>query len=636
MKNHNSNIMVILLLGVRVCPAVSNVILNERMKVTMNWFDNFGTFLPDLLVALVILVVGWLIAFIVSKLVEGILHRTDLDNRLSRSLKGGQPERLPIERWIALAVFWLIMLFVIVAFLNRLDLGTVSTPLNNMLDRFLAFLPNLVGALVLIIIAWVIATVLRLVITRVVGASGLARRITTNADIPTDERASSNIGETIGNVVYWLVFLLFLPAILDALDLQGILAPVQAMVNDILGILPNILGAALILVAGWLVARIIRQIVTNLLAGMGIDRIGRSTATTTAGAADTGVRLSNVIGMIVFVLILIPIIIAALNVLDIPAIANPAANMLTNFLNALPNIFAAFLLLAIAYFVARIIGQFIANLLASMGFNRWFSWLSLPETASFRRPAPGVTVSTEPRVEPVGGEMVTTRTSPADIVGYIIMVAIILFAAMEAANLLGFDALATLISAFIVQAVNILFGLVIFAFGLFLANQAFRLVRDMNTPNSLVLATAARYAIIFFAAALALREMGIAASIVNLAFGLLLGAVAVALALAFGLGGREFAARTLENWRKEGLPLPVSSEDPKGPFSGGPRSSGTDPIRPSGGMPGSEPPIPSTGGSMTQDEIDSQYDEPTPFDRSGDEDDLPGTDRFPGEDPGQL
>jgi hypothetical protein len=636
MKNHNSNIMVILLLDVRVCPAVSNVILNERMKVTMNWFDNFGTFLPDLLVALVILVVGWLIAFIVSKLVEGILHRTDLDNRLSRSLKGGQPERLPIERWIALAVFWLIMLFVIVAFLNRLDLGTVSTPLNNMLDRFLAFLPNLVGALVLIIIAWVIATVLRLVITRVVGASGLARRITTNADIPTDERASSNIGETIGNVVYWLVFLLFLPAILDALDLQGILAPVQAMVNDILGILPNILGAALILVAGWLVARIIRQIVTNLLAGMGIDRIGRSTATTTAGAADTGVRLSNVIGMIVFVLILIPIIIAALNVLDIPAIANPAANMLTNFLNALPNIFAAFLLLAIAYFVARIIGQFIANLLASMGFNRWFSWLSLPETASFRRPAPGVTVSTEPRVEPVGGEMVTTRTSPADIVGYIIMVAIILFAAMEAANLLGFDALATLISAFIVQAVNILFGLVIFAFGLFLANQAFRLVRDMNTPNSLVLATAARYAIIFFAAALALREMGIAASIVNLAFGLLLGAVAVALALAFGLGGREFAARTLENWRKEGLPLPVSSEDPKGPFSGGPRSSGTDPIRPSGGMPGSEPPIPSTGGSMTQDEIDSQYDEPTPFDRSGDEDDLPGTDRFPGEDPGQL
>jgi hypothetical protein len=505
-----------------------------------------------------------------------------------------------------------------------------------MLDRFLAFLPNLVGALVLFLIAWVIATVLRLVITRVVGASGLARRITTNADIPTDERASSNIGQTIGNVVYWLVFLLFLPAILDALDLQGILAPVQAMVNDILGILPNILGAALILVAGWLVARIIRQIVTNLLAGMGIDRIGRSTATTTVGAADTGVRLSNVIGMIVFVLILIPIIIAALNVLNIPAIANPAANMLTNFLNALPNIFAAFLLLAIAYFVARIIGQFIANLLASMGFNRWFSWLSLPETASYRRPAPGVTVSTEPRVEPVGGEMVTTRTSPADIVGYIVMVGIILFAAMEAASLLGFEALATLISAFIVQAVNILFGLVIFAFGLFLANQAFRMVRDMNTPNSLVLATAARYAIIFFAAALALREMGIAASIVNLAFGLLLGAVAVALALAFGLGGREFAARTLENWRKEGLPLPVSSEDPKGPFSGGPRSSGTDPIRPSGGMPGSEPPIPSTGGSMTQDEIDSQYDEPTPFDRSGDEDDLPGTDRFPGEDPGQL
>jgi hypothetical protein len=46
------------------------------------------------------------------------------------------------------------------------------------------------------------------------------------------------------------------------------------MVNDILGILPNILGAALILVVGWMIARIIRQIVTNLLVGVGIDRIG--------------------------------------------------------------------------------------------------------------------------------------------------------------------------------------------------------------------------------------------------------------------------------------------------------------------------------------------------------------------------
>ena len=47
---------------------------------------------------------------------------------------------------------------------------------------------------------------------------------------------------------------------------------------------------------------------------------------------------------------------------------------------------------------------------------------------------------------------------------------------------------------------------------------------------------------------MALQQMGVATSIVNLAFGLLLGAVAVAIAIAFGLGGRDVAADNLREW----------------------------------------------------------------------------------------
>jgi hypothetical protein len=54
--------------------------------------------------------------------------------------------------------------------------------------------------------------------------------------------------------------------------------------------------------------------------------------------------------------------------------------------------------------------------------------------------------------------------------------------------------------------------------------------------------------VLIFVGAIALRQMGIADEIVVIAFGLLMGAVAVAAALAFGLGGREIAARELENW----------------------------------------------------------------------------------------
>src|SRR5512146_273355 len=273
-------------------------------------------FLPTLLAAILVLVVGWLIALIISRLVEGLLRRTTLDDRIARMLHGGQPERVPAEHTIALVVFWLIMLFVILIFLQTLNLGAISTPLTSLLTQVLTFSPQLLAAGALLIVAVVLATILRLVITRLLSASGLSQRLSENAQVEPRERITS--WQTIGNVVFWLVILLFLPAILGALQLQGILAPVQTMVNNILAALPNILGALVILAVGYLVARIVRQIVANLLAGAGVDRLGERAG---VQGAMRETRLSDILATIVFVLILIPVAIAALNVLNIPAVS---------------------------------------------------------------------------------------------------------------------------------------------------------------------------------------------------------------------------------------------------------------------------------------------------------------------------
>ncbi len=507
-----------------------------------------AAFLPNLLIALAILIGGWLIAFIISKLVESLLHRTSLDDRLASAMRGGSPDRIPVERGIALVVFWIIMLFVILIFLNTLNLGTVSRPVGNLLNDIVAFLPNLLAAAALTVLAFVIATVLRLVLTRVLSGSMFSQRISDTAQM--DARNRITIGQTIGNVVYWLVLLLFLPAILDALELQGILAPVQGMVNSILGALPNIFGAALVLIVGYFIARIVRQIVANLLAGVGVDRLS---ARTGADAALRNNRLSDLIATVVFVLILIPVAIAALNILNIPAISGPASDMLTRVLNAIPAIFGAFLLLAIAYFIARLVASLVSNLLAGMGFNRLFaengpipvSGLNIPATGA----GEGTFRSTTDPNQTVSSTTGTGRTMPSDVIGWVVMIAILLFAAAEAANMLGFETLTLLIGQFVVAAWNILFGLVIFAVGLWLSTVAYRMIRNTGATNAHILATAARIAILIFAGALALRQMGIAESIVNLAFGLMLGAVAVAAAIAFGIGGRGVAADLLERWR---------------------------------------------------------------------------------------
>jgi hypothetical protein len=148
----------------------------------------------------------------------------------------------------------------------------------------------------------------------------------------------------------------------------------------------------------------------------------------------------------------------------------------------------------------------------------------------------------------VGGEIAEGRRTPSEIVGYLAIVGIMFFAVIEAANMLGFTILAELVSEFLVAASGVLLGLVIFGLGLYLAGLAENVIRDAGGSQAHVLAPSARVAIIVFSGALGLRQVGIAEDIVNLTFGIVLGAIAVAAALAFGLGARDIAARELERW----------------------------------------------------------------------------------------
>jgi len=489
-------------------------------ELIQEFLQTLWSYLPNALGALAILVGGWLVALLVAAIVRRVLRRTTIDDRIAAFIWGEEEVkagRIDVERLVGKAVYYLIMLFVIVAFLQALNLTIVAEPINQLLNQILTYLPLLLGAAVLLLVAWVIASGLRFIIFRLLKAAKLDERLYSQADIEAPEQIS--ITNTIGNVVYWLVFLLFLPAVLDTLGLQGLLAPVQSMVDEILGVLPNILGAGLILLVGWLAARIVRKIVTNLLVGVGVDRLGDQTGLATALG---GQQLSKVIGTIVYVLILIPVAIAALNTLQIPAVSEPASQMLTTILNALPAIFGALLLIGIAYFAARFVGTFVTNVLNGIGFNRVLSWIG------------------------VGGEVAEGRRTPSEIVGYLVIVAIMFFAVIEAANMLGFTILADLVSKLLVAAGGVLLGLVIFGLGLYLAGLAHRVIRDAGGSQAHILAPVARIAIIVFSGALALSQMGIAEEIVNLTFGLLLGAIAVAAALAFGLGSREIASRELE------------------------------------------------------------------------------------------
>ncbi|PMB15007.1 hypothetical protein CEN47_27725, partial [Fischerella thermalis CCMEE 5319] len=138
--------------------------------------------------------------------------------------------------------------------------------------------------------------------------------------------------------------------------------------------------------------------------------------------------------------------------------------------------------------------------------------------------------------------------TPSEIAGIIVLVGIMLFATVAAVNILNIPALTMLVTGIVVVLGRILAGVIIFAIGLYLANLAFNIITSSGNPQARILGQVTRIAIITLVAAMALQQIGVAPDIVNLAFGLLLGAIATAIALAFGLGSRDIAREQVQQW----------------------------------------------------------------------------------------
>ncbi|UCC85742.1 MAG: hypothetical protein JSV81_12855 [Anaerolineales bacterium] len=118
-----------------------------------------GGYIPQLAGALAILIIGWLVALVLTAIVRGALRRTTLDERLARWIVGQEAaEGVEVERWFSKGVYYLIMLFVLIGFLQALGLTIVTQPLNRLLTQVFEYAPQLLGAGALLFLAWAVAT----------------------------------------------------------------------------------------------------------------------------------------------------------------------------------------------------------------------------------------------------------------------------------------------------------------------------------------------------------------------------------------------------------------------------------------------------------------------------------------------
>lgn len=512
------------------------------------WWEQYFAPFAHIIVAFVVLVLGWLVAHLVALIVRRILLKTRLDDKVVELVMGRDAAAdIHPERWISKAVFYLVMIFVLIAFFQILGMTALTEPLNGMLNQIFVYLPKLVSAGVLLLLAWIAGSLLRRIVTGVLSRINIERRLAEPAGIePTTE---SVLPQTIGNFVYWLTFLVLLPAVLDALGLQGLLQPVQQMLAKIVGFLPNLFAAALIMLIGWLGARIVQQVVTNVLDATGINDFGRRVGLATGLGIES---LSGLAGTVSYAIILIISAIAALESLNFRAISDPASSMLEGALAAVPSILVAAGILLIGYLVARLVARVVDDVLRQIGFNALLQRLGIAEVTVAEERSPSIAEATSAEDRPATAKAtLALERPPSQLAGYVAMVAVLLFSAIEATAQLGFQDLAGMLVKLTLLFGKIVLGAVIFGFGLYLASVFGRIASRRGGAYGSILGTIVRVAIVSLALFMGLREMGIANEIITLAFGLILGSAAIAAAIAFGMGGRDLAKKHMEQWTQD-------------------------------------------------------------------------------------
>ena len=336
-------------------------------------------------------------------------------------------------------------------------------------------------------------------------------------DAPDAPPRESSLAGFLGALIYLIVFLLFIPAIFALLGIRHASAPIMDMLTSFWDRLPNILACVVILVVGFMLAKLVRQLLIPIFRRLKIDKIQEKAGVETTASG----RLSSTLAYIVYVLILIPIIITALRSLHIPAISNPAIQMLNRIFDFIPSIIVAVLIIVIGNVIARFAGQISSRLIEASGLD-------------------------DKMTRFIGEEQ---RNYPLSrVIGTLIHVVIVVFFIVQSFSVLGLETFNNIGNTVINYLPRALSAIVILGICIFAASAARNAVsKVMNTGVGKVVYFSVWVIGIF----MALNQLGIARSLVDMAFTAIVGAVAVSVAIAFGVGGKDFAAQFLEKLASE-------------------------------------------------------------------------------------
>ena len=491
----------------------------------MDVVDGVKEHLPGIGGALVLLLVGLIIAkvvaLIVTKLLEGNKVGTSVSSWLgSTGMGGGSPAKS-----VSSTIFYLIMLMVVVGVAKQLQdksfaPGDTLQALGGVVGEHWQ---PVICAAILVVVAWALATLARLIVSKVLAAVMPAIDAAGGgADSAEMVSESAPQSSTAGDALYYAVLLLFLPVILTTLGVSTSIAWVNTLLTACTEHGPNIFAAAVTLWVGCLVAQVARRLVTEVGGSSGLDTLAGK-----LGIAKVlnDQKLSGLLGLLVYIGILIPVLTSALDALQLSETA-AAATGLAALQGKIPAIISALIILVVTLAIAKVVSGLITDVLSAVGFDTVVTKLGLQSEGA------------------VGGGKLSA------VAGTVTFGAVVLYGSVMALGALGVTATANLFSDFLGLGGQVLVAGIIIAIGLYLANIATTVIRGSGASSAGGLASLTKIVIVLCAVIMGLNEIDAVSGLLENkhASTLALGALAVAAAIAFGIGGRDFASRKLQSW----------------------------------------------------------------------------------------
>lgn len=482
---------------------------------------------PRIALGILLVLVGWVVAKILQKWASALGERSGLDKPFTQLAADAEmptiPEKSRPSRVVGILVFWVVMLFVVVGFLTSMELTTVAQPLTTLLNRIGAWLPNLLGALILVVAGWLVATVVRTLTMRLMRKVGLDAWLSRTGVQSEEAAENERFASIVGIVCYSLVLLLFIPAALDVLGLHFVADTVQRSMESLAESIPGILAAVMVLGVAALIAYLVRPPITRLVASTGVDNWGKGVGLT----QEEGVTISSIVGHVVFWIVLLFAFPAALDKLGLEPIVTPLRNAWDRTIIVLPNVAAALGIAVGAWILGRIVGPMVERLLHGIGIDNVLGRMGLSKLQ----------------------EKESSRWQLSKLGATVAVFVLYLILAQEALHTLGMTYLADLVARMVNYLPNVLVAVVIFGVALYLGGLVAELIRQassaLTAANRELAAIAAHISVVVFGGAMALGQLQIGGQLVEQAVLLVVAAVCLASAIAFGLGSRSLVQEWL-------------------------------------------------------------------------------------------